>query len=145
MSGASTILDNGTKRVYAISTTGSDERSVALIESNVVIPVWPSWGGGRVVPVSLGGPQQDPFLLLAHHKHWFDPRDPLRKPFQVSTVALYCNVNSNPADGLFAINTDGWESAWITICRRRRLFHAPTPWIRYLNIHYGRLGRFPAS
>ena len=85
MSGASNILDNGTKRAYAISTTGSDERSVASIESNVVIPVWPSWGGGRVVPVSLGGPQQDPFLLLAHHKHWFDPRDPLRKPFQVST------------------------------------------------------------
>jgi hypothetical protein len=74
------------KSVHAISTT--NERSVASIESNVIIPVWPSWGGGRVVPVSLGGPQQDPFLLLAHHKHWFDPRDPLRKPFQVS-IAMF--------------------------------------------------------
>lgn len=25
---------------------------------------------------------QDPFLLLAHHDHWFDPRDPLREPFK---------------------------------------------------------------
>jgi quercetin 2,3-dioxygenase len=48
----------------------------------MAIPVWPSWAGGRVVPVSLGGALQDPFLLLAHHKHWFDPRDPLRGPFQ---------------------------------------------------------------
>jgi redox-sensitive bicupin YhaK (pirin superfamily) len=60
----------------------SSIRSVASIGSNVAIPVWPTWGGGRVVPVSLGGPDHDPFLLLAHHKHWFDPRDPLRKPFQ---------------------------------------------------------------
>jgi hypothetical protein len=35
-----------------------------------------------VVPISLGGTLQDPFLLLAHHKHWFDPRDPLREPFK---------------------------------------------------------------
>jgi hypothetical protein len=35
-----------------------------------------------VVPISLGGALQDPFLLLAHHKHWFDPRDPLREPFK---------------------------------------------------------------
>lgn len=59
-------------------------RSVASIDSSPAIPVWPTWGGGRVVPVSLGSGLQDPFLLLAHHKHWFDPRDPLRGPFKVS-------------------------------------------------------------
>lgn len=63
-------------------------RTPASIESNPAIPVWPSWGGGRVVPVSLGGPSQDPFLLLAHHKHWFDPRDPLRKPFKAMGKTL---------------------------------------------------------
>ncbi|CAB9516754.1 Pirin-like protein [Seminavis robusta] len=57
-------------------------RSVIAVDSHLSIPVWPSWAGGRVVPVSLGGPLQDPFLLLAHHKHWFDPKDPLRQPFQ---------------------------------------------------------------
>ena len=65
----------------------SSIRSVASIDSHVAIPVWPTWGGGRVVPVSLGL-EHDPFLLLAHHKHWFDPRDPLRKPFQTAGKAL---------------------------------------------------------
>jgi len=60
-------------------------RSVASVDSSPVVPVWPSWGGGRVVPVSLEE-ASDPFLLLAHHKHWFDPRDPLRGPFKVRTV-----------------------------------------------------------
>lgn len=63
-----------------------DRRSVASVDSHAVIPVWPSWGGGRVVPISLHS--QDPFLLLAHHKHWFDPRDPLRKPFQVNPMVI---------------------------------------------------------
>ena len=63
-------------------------RSVESVDSHPVIPVWPSWGGGRVVPVSLGGTHQDPFLLLAHHKHWFDPRDPLRGPFRAVGSAL---------------------------------------------------------
>jgi len=57
-------------------------RSISSIESNIAIPVWPTWGGGKVVPVSLGGKMQDPFLLLAHHDHWFDPKDPLREPFK---------------------------------------------------------------
>ena len=30
----------------------------------------------------MGLPNADPFLLVAHHKHWFDPRDPLRGPFR---------------------------------------------------------------
>jgi redox-sensitive bicupin YhaK (pirin superfamily) len=38
--------------------------------------------------VSLGDPLQEPFLLLAHHDHWFDPRDPLRKPFKAVGKAL---------------------------------------------------------
>lgn len=58
-------------------------RSVVSLESHGSIPVWPSWAGGRVIPISLGGALQDPFLLLAHHDHWFDPRDPLREPFKV--------------------------------------------------------------
>ena len=76
---ASTIMGSVNNPVYAATLSNDGSRSVASIASNIVIPVWPTWGGGRVVPVSLG----DPFLLLAHHKHWFDPRDPLRKPFQV--------------------------------------------------------------
>eukprot|EP00586_Coscinodiscus_wailesii_P001186 CAMPEP_0172485558 /NCGR_PEP_ID=MMETSP1066-20121228/13628_1 /TAXON_ID=671091 /ORGANISM="Coscinodiscus wailesii, Strain CCMP2513" /LENGTH=334 /DNA_ID=CAMNT_0013250887 /DNA_START=337 /DNA_END=1342 /DNA_ORIENTATION=+ len=35
--------------------------------------------GGKVTPIST---LQDPFLLLAHHDHWFDPRDPFREPFK---------------------------------------------------------------
>lgn len=63
-------------------------RSVISLESNPAIPVWPTWGGGKVVPVSLGGQLQDPYLLLAHHDHWFDPRDPLRGPFKAVGKAL---------------------------------------------------------
>eukprot|EP00587_Corethron_hystrix_P004630 CAMPEP_0113299316 /NCGR_PEP_ID=MMETSP0010_2-20120614/1401_1 /TAXON_ID=216773 ORGANISM="Corethron hystrix, Strain 308" /NCGR_SAMPLE_ID=MMETSP0010_2 /ASSEMBLY_ACC=CAM_ASM_000155 /LENGTH=412 /DNA_ID=CAMNT_0000152529 /DNA_START=279 /DNA_END=1514 /DNA_ORIENTATION=- /assembly_acc=CAM_ASM_000155 len=70
--------------------TGRPEgrRSVIEIGSNPAIPVWPTWGGGKVVPVSLGGAFQDPFLLLAHHDHWFDPRDPLRDPFKAAGKAV---------------------------------------------------------
>ncbi|KAL9182465.1 hypothetical protein ACHAXT_013117 [Thalassiosira profunda] len=60
----------------------SGPRSAISVDSHLAIPVWPSWAGGRVVPISFEGPLQDPFLLLAHHKHWFDPRDPLRGPFK---------------------------------------------------------------
>ena len=81
----------GQQQALATTTTGS-RRSVASVDSHVAIPVWPSWGGGRVVPVSLGGPLQDPFLLLAHHKHWFDPHDPLREPFKVRTENAVTNL-----------------------------------------------------
>ena len=64
------------------ASTSPLPRSLVPIDQHPIIPVWPSWAGGRVVPVSLDINQADPFLLLAHHKHWFDPRDPLRKPFQ---------------------------------------------------------------
>lgn len=74
------ITNDGIGAILAASSS-NNERSVASVDSHPVIPVWPSWGGGRVVPASLE--RGDPFLLLAHHKHWFDPRDPLRKPFQV--------------------------------------------------------------
>jgi redox-sensitive bicupin YhaK (pirin superfamily) len=63
-------------------------RSVISVDSHPAIPVWPSWAGGKVVPISLGGELQDPFLLLAHHDHWFDPRDPLRAPFRAFGKAL---------------------------------------------------------
>jgi len=63
-------------------------RSVASINSHPVIPVWPSWAGGRVVPVSFSNDNEDPFLLLAHHKHWFDPRDPFREPFKAVGKSL---------------------------------------------------------
>jgi redox-sensitive bicupin YhaK (pirin superfamily) len=72
----------------AVAAGEEQSRSVASIQSHLAIPVWPSWGGGRVVPISLGGAGDDPFLLLAHHKHWFDPKDPLRKPFQEAGKAL---------------------------------------------------------
>lgn len=68
--------------------SGTADRSVSSVDSHPVIPVWPTWGGGRVVPVSLGSPLHDPYLLLAHHKHWFDPRDPLRGPFKAVGKAL---------------------------------------------------------
>ena len=63
-------------------------RSIASIDQHPSIPVWPTWGGGKVVPVSFGNDLQDPFLLLAHHNHWFDPRDPLRGPFKAIGKAL---------------------------------------------------------
>jgi len=65
-------------------STNEQSRTVVSIDEHPAIPVWPTWAGGRVVPVSLTeyGRLSDPYLLLAHHKHWFDPRDPLRKPFQ---------------------------------------------------------------
>jgi quercetin 2,3-dioxygenase len=78
----------------------SSPRLVAAVNAHGSIPVWPTWGGGRVVPISFSTPSpdvgsggtslHDPFLLLAHHDHWFDPRDPLRKPFQAfgSTLGL---------------------------------------------------------
>eukprot|EP00980_Cylindrotheca_fusiformis_P007847 scaffold1669_cov129-Cylindrotheca_fusiformis.AAC.58 len=63
-------------------------RSLISVQSHSAIPVWPTWAGGKVVPVSLGGSLQDPFLLLAHHDHWFDPRDPLRGPFKAIGKAV---------------------------------------------------------
>ncbi|CAJ1934154.1 unnamed protein product [Cylindrotheca closterium] len=63
-------------------------RSIASIDPHPAIPVWPTWGGGKVTPVSFGDDLQDPFLLLAHHDHWFDPRDPLRGPFKAFGKAL---------------------------------------------------------
>mmetsp|Transcript_20916 Transcript_20916/g.51408 ORF Transcript_20916/g.51408 Transcript_20916/m.51408 type:complete len:384 (+) Transcript_20916:59-1210(+) len=83
--------------LQATSTTNNDEnikqgdnllRSVASIDPHPAIPVWPTWGGGKVVPVSFGLETQDPFLLLAHHDHWFHPYDPLRGPFKAIGKAL---------------------------------------------------------
>lgn len=106
---------------FAATSSRNDERSVASVDSSIVIPLWPTWGGGRVVPVSLGGPQQDPFLLLAHHKHWFDPRDPLRKPFQVRarfafSLMLFqfasCRLTTLP----LIIYIDGRKGPGSTVC-----------------------------
>jgi hypothetical protein len=77
-----TSTANAAAAANSISGGSGNPRSVSSVDSHPVIPVWPTWAGGRVVPVSLGGTLQDPFLLLAHHKHWFDPRDPLRGPFK---------------------------------------------------------------
>ena len=71
----------------AAAAAATNPRTAAKTQSHLVIPVWPSWGGGRVVPVSLAR-EADPFLLLAHHKHWFDPNDPLREPFKDVGKAL---------------------------------------------------------
>ena len=78
--GAATL---GAKRAFAAGT-----RRVATVQSWPRIPVWPTWGGGRVIPMSLDARRADPFLLVAHHKHWFDPRDPLRGPFRAVGGAL---------------------------------------------------------
>jgi quercetin 2,3-dioxygenase len=83
----SALLPSAPSSVSSVGGSGGGgfdrrPRSVVAVDSHVAIPVWPSWAGGRVVPVSLGNALQDPFLLLAHHKHWFDPRDPLRGPFK---------------------------------------------------------------
>ena len=64
----------------AASKTASRRAAEAEVQKWPRIPVWPSWAGGRVIPMGL--PNADPFLLVAHHKHWFDPRDPLRGPFR---------------------------------------------------------------
>ena len=95
---ASSALPSSLKKASATTTATIGERSaitlssssprVASVNSHPVIPVWPSWAGGRVVPVSLTSDEEDPFLLLAHHKHWFDPHDPLRGPFKEFGSAL---------------------------------------------------------
>ena len=63
-------------------------RTAASVDSWPAIPVWPTWGGGRVVPISPDPAVADPFLLLAHHKHSFTPGDPLRGPFKAVGGAL---------------------------------------------------------
>ena len=66
--------------VAASASQQTASRRAGDIQQWPRIPVWPSWAGGRVIPMGL--PNADPFLLVAHHKHWFDPRDPLRGPFR---------------------------------------------------------------
>ena len=66
--------------VAATAAQKTASRRAGDIQQWPRIPVWPSWAGGRVIPMGL--PNADPFLLVAHHKHWFDPRDPLRGPFR---------------------------------------------------------------
>mmetsp|Transcript_5852 Transcript_5852/g.8585 ORF Transcript_5852/g.8585 Transcript_5852/m.8585 type:complete len:495 (+) Transcript_5852:59-1543(+) len=73
---------------FSIMDPLTSPRSVVSLDSHGAIPVWPSWAGGRVIPISLGNALQEPFLLLAHHDHWFDPRDPLRQPFKAAGKAL---------------------------------------------------------
>lgn len=77
-----------TNNAENIRLDGNLLRSVASVDPHPSIPVWPTWGGGKVVPVSFGDDLHDPFLLLAHHDHWFDPRDPLRGPFKAIGKAL---------------------------------------------------------
>ena len=101
------------------------------------IPVWPSWAGGRVIPMGL--PNADPFLLVAHHKHWFDPRDPLRGPFRAFGKAtglptLCGNQISRRPPSTRLLSTQALH-------RCGRVQHAPAPRLRYLNVHSGRLGR----
>ena len=57
----------------ASAATASDPfdpraRTATTIDSWPKIPVWPSWAGGRVIPMSLSPQRADPFLLVAHHK-----------------------------------------------------------------------------
>jgi redox-sensitive bicupin YhaK (pirin superfamily) len=66
----------------------SKPRTALAVDQWPAIPVWPTWGGGRVVPMSFDPSLADPFLLLAHHKHSFSPGDPLRGPFKAVGGAL---------------------------------------------------------
>ena len=63
-------------------------RTALTVDEWLAIPVWPTWGGGRVIPMSFDPSLADPFLLLAHHKHSFSPGDPLRGPFKAVGGAL---------------------------------------------------------
>lgn len=72
---------------YAVAADRKPRTALAVDEWPA-IPVWPSWGGGRVVPMSFDPSLADPFLLLAHHKHSFSPCDPLRGPFKAVGGAL---------------------------------------------------------
>lgn len=78
----SSLSGDGLAAAASSRSSISAPRSLVSVDEHLAIPVWPTWAGGRVVPVSLGSTFSDPFLLLAHHKHWFDPRDPLREPFK---------------------------------------------------------------
>ena len=105
------------------------------------IPVWPSWAGGRVIPMGL--PNADPFLLVAHHKHWFDPRDPLRGPFRAFGKAtglptLCGNQISRRPPSTRLLSTQALH-------RRRRVQHASSPRLRYLNVRARRLRWLSAS
>jgi len=81
---AAGVVDPATAAAFSSSSFDplTSSRSVVAVDSHAAIPVWPSWAGGRVIPIPLGGAGADPFLLLAHHDHWFDPNDPLRQPFK---------------------------------------------------------------
>ena len=72
----------------ALAAHDTRPRSVLAVDRWPAIPVWPTWGGGRVVPMSFDPSLTDPFLLLAHHKHSFSPGDPLRGPFKAVGGAL---------------------------------------------------------
>ena len=43
------LLGIESARAAAMDLSNSGLHSIASIDSNLVIPVWPSWGGGRVV------------------------------------------------------------------------------------------------
>jgi hypothetical protein len=54
---ASGLLGANTNPASAASSSSFDPltspRSVVSVESHTAIPVWPSWAGGRVIPMSL--------------------------------------------------------------------------------------------
>ena len=49
MATTTNLLGMKSVRVVAMDLSNPGLRSIASIDSNLVIPVWPSWGGGRVV------------------------------------------------------------------------------------------------
>ena len=123
--------------VAASASQQTASRRAGDIQQWPRIPVWPSWAGGRVIPMGL--PNADPFLLVAHHKHWFDPRDPLRGPFRAFGKAtglptLCGNQISRRPPSTRLLSTQALH-------RCGRVQHAPAPRLRYLNVHSGRLGR----
>ena len=121
----------------AASAAQTASRRAGDIQQWPRIPVWPSWAGGRVIPMGL--PNADPFLLVAHHKHWFDPRDPLRGPFRAFGKAtglptLCGNQISRRPPSTRLLSTQALH-------RCGRVQHAPASRLRHINLRARRLGR----
>ncbi|KAG8471133.1 hypothetical protein KFE25_009554 [Diacronema lutheri] len=88
--------------------------------------------GGRVAPMSLGGEDADPFVLLVHHRHRFSAWDPLRpllrllipegfpahphRGFETVTMTIDGGLTHRDSLGVQQRYGDG-EVQWLTAAR----------------------------
>lgn len=91
--------------VVSLALVATSPRRVSRVEKPGRLPVWPVANGivacaldvvgleglaakieesfgGRVAPMMLDVQEADPFVLLVHHRHAFDPWDPIRPLFR---------------------------------------------------------------